>query len=88
MQILQIIVFIINCCALCFILIFVSMTMRRMERKLNATIDFMRWVKSRNDTTYIEMLYHLQSYLIEQERYEEAARVKKIIEEEMADNIL
>ena len=88
MQTLQIIVFIINCCALCFILIFVSMAMRRMERKLNATIDFMRWVKSRNDTTYIEMLYHLQSYLIEQERYEEAVRVKKIIEEEMADNIL
>ena len=43
----------------------------------------MRWVKSRNDTTYLDMLYRIQSILIREEKYEEAGRVKRIIDEEL-----
>lgn len=56
-----------------------------MERKLGETITFMRWVKLRHDTTHIYMLYRLQEILIKEERYEDAAKVKKIIDDEMSD---
>lgn len=61
----------------------VTRTVKRMEKKLDSTLNFMRWVKSRNDTTYLDMLYRIQSILIREEKYEEAGRVKRIIDEEL-----
>lgn len=80
---LQALFFIVNSFALCFLVCFVAKTVKRMEKKLDSTLNFMRWVKSRNDTTYLDMLYRIQSLLIREEKYEEAGRVKRIIDEEL-----
>lgn len=56
-----------------------------MEKKLNETINFMRWVKSRHDTTHLDMLYHFLAICIQQEKYEESAKIKKMIDEELKD---
>ena len=74
---------VVNSFALCFLTYFVIRTVKRMEKKLDSNLDFMRWVKSRNDTTYLEMLYRIQSILIREEKYEEAGKVKRIIDEEL-----
>lgn len=80
---LQALFFIVNSFALCFLVCLVTRTVKRMEKKLDSTLNFMRWVKSRNDTTYLDMLYRIQSILVQQEKYEEAGRVKRIIDEEL-----
>lgn len=80
---LQFVFFIVNIFALCFIVWFVILTVRRIERKMDETMDFMRFVKNRHDSTYLYTLYGLQNILVKEERYEEADRVKKVIEEEL-----
>lgn len=45
----------------------------------------MKWVKARHDTTYISMLYSIQQYFVKQEMYEDAARMKKVIDEELKE---
>lgn len=77
--------FIIISFALCLLVWYMQSTVKQMERKLGETIAFMRWVKSRHDTTHIYMLNRLQEILIKEERYEDAAKVKKIIDDEMSD---
>lgn len=77
--------FIINSFALCFLVWYVQSTVKRMERKLGETIAFMRWVKSRHDTTHMYTLCKFQEILIREERYEDAAKVKKMIDDEMSD---
>ncbi len=42
-------------------------------------------VKARHDTTYISMLYSIQQYFVKQEMYEDAARMKKVIDEELKE---
>lgn len=71
--------------SLCLLVWYMQSAVKRMERKLGETIAFMRWVKSRHDTTHIYMLYRLQEILIKEERYEDAAKVKKMINDEMSD---
>ncbi|WP_337646924.1 hypothetical protein [Paraprevotella clara] len=53
-----------------------------MGKRLDETINFMRWVKSRHDTTHLDMLYHILALCIQQEKYEDAAKIKKMIDEE------
>lgn len=81
--ILQSVFFIVNIFALCFIVWFVILTVRRIERKMDETMNFMRFVKTRHDSTYLYTLYGLQNILVKEERYEEADRVNKVIEEEL-----
>lgn len=77
--------FINNSFALCFLVWYVQSTVKQMEKKLCETIAFMRWVKSRHDTTHMYTLCKLQEILIKEERYEEAAKVQRIIDDEMSD---
>lgn len=77
--------FIINSFAVCFICIQSSLSQKKLERKLDETINFMRWVKARHDTAHVYTLHRLLEILIRQERYEEAEKVKKMIEQEMKD---
>ena len=84
-SIFDIILFIFNSFALAFIMYTVSVITRRMEKRLDRTIRFMRWVKARNDVTYMSMLNTMMQYFVKIEMYEDAARVKKLIEQEMKD---
>lgn len=82
---LYVLFFVVNSFALCFLVWYVQSTVRRMENRLGETITFMRWVKSRHDTTHMYTLCRFQEILIREERYEDAAKVQKMIDEEMED---
>ena len=58
---------------------------KKLETKLDRNMGFMKWVKARHDTTYISMLYSIQQYFVKQEMYEDAARMKKVIDEELKE---
>lgn len=58
---------------------------KKLETKLDRNMGFMKWVKARHDTTYISMLYSIQQYFVKQEMYEDAARLKKVIDEELKE---
>lgn len=62
-----------------------SAMIKKLETKLDRNMGFMKWVKARHDTTYISMLYSIQQYFVKQEMYEDAARMKKVIDEELKE---
>ena len=80
--ILQALFFVVNSLALCFLVWFVCRIINRMGKRLDETINFMRWVKSRHDTTHLDMLYPILALCIQQEKYEDASKIKKMIDEE------
>jgi hypothetical protein len=72
-----------NAIALGFVLIMVSRWHRRMEDKLDKIREYTRMVSECNRFIYINQLEWLKSKLTEEERYEEAAKINKCIEEEL-----
>ena len=62
-----------------------SVIIRRMERKLDRTHRFMQWVKARNYIIYMFMLQTMIQYFVKMEMYDDAAKMKKLIEEETKD---
>lgn len=72
-----------NAIALGFVLIMVSRWHRRMEDKLDEIREYTRRISDRNDVVYMNQLQWLKSKLIEEERYEEADKINKCIEEEL-----
>ncbi|WP_373123756.1 hypothetical protein [Bacteroides caccae] len=77
--------FIIISFALCLLVWYIQSTIKQMEIKLSETIAFMRWVKSRYDITRIYTLCRFQEILIKEGQYENAAKVKKILDNKMSD---
>lgn len=71
-----------NAIALGIVLIMVGRWHRRMENKLDEIIEYARRVSDRNDVVYMNQLQWLKSKLIEEERYEEANKINKCIENE------
>lgn len=71
-----------NAIALGFVLIMVSRWHRRMEDKLNEIREYTRMVSECNRLIYINQLEWLKSAMINEERYEEAAKINKCIEDE------
>ena len=71
-----------NAVALGFVLIMVSRWHRRMEDKLNEIREYTRRVSGCNRFIYINQLEWLKSAMINEERYEEAAKINKCIEDE------
>lgn len=71
-----------NACALMFTLILVSKWRRRMEDKMDKIEGYVRHVSYRNDIVYINQLSELQRLLINEERYEEADKIGKMIKDE------
>ncbi|HJF99352.1 MAG TPA: hypothetical protein K8V61_08695 [Bacteroides clarus] len=53
-----------------------------MEDKLDEIKEYTRRVSDRNDVVYMNQLQWLKSKLIEEERYEEANKINKCIENE------
>lgn len=71
-----------NAIALGIVLIMVGRWHRRMEDKLDEIREYARRVSDRNDVVYMTQLQWLKSKLIEEERYEEANKINKCIENE------
>lgn len=71
-----------NAIALGIVLIMVGRWHRRMEDKLDEIREYARRVSDRNDVVYMNQLQWLKSKLIEEERYEEANKINKCIENE------
>ena len=71
-----------NAIALGIVLIMVGRWHRRMENKLDEIREYARRVSDRNDVVYMTQLQWLKNKLIEEERYEEANKINKCIENE------
>ena len=80
--ILKIALFILNASAVAFIAIMISKWHKRMEDKLNSIQRYIHHVTDRNDIVYINQLEEIKRILIESERYEEADKINKCIEDE------
>ncbi len=80
--IIKIALFILNVSTVAFIVIMISKWHKRMEDKLNEIKEYTRRVSDRNDVVLLNQLQWLKSKLIEEERYEEADKINKCIEEE------
>lgn len=80
--IIKIALFTINSFCVCFICIAVGKWYRRMENKLDEIKEYTRRVSDRNDVIYMNQLQWMKSKLVEEERYEEADKIGKIIKDE------
>ena len=80
--IIKIALFILNVSTVAFIVIMISKWHKRMEDKLDGIKEYTRRVSDRNDVVVLNQLQWLKSKLIEEERYEEADKINKCIEEE------
>lgn len=73
----------INSFAVAFICVLISKWHRRMEDRLKDIQAYIRNMSFRNDVVYINQLMFLKKALVEEEQYEEAAKIDKRIENEV-----
>lgn len=71
-----------NATAVAIIVILISKWHKRMEEKLNSIQRYIHHVTDRNDIVYINQLESLKRELIKAERYEDAEKISKCIEQE------
>lgn len=83
--ILKIALFILNVTTVAIIVILISKWHRRMEDKLNDIKSYIQHITDRNDIVYINQLEEIKRILIESERYEDAAKISKCIEDEYSN---
>jgi hypothetical protein len=83
--ILKIALFILNVTTIAIVVILISKWRRRMEGKLNEIKSYIQHVTDRNDIVYINQLEEIKRILIESERYEDAAKISKCIEDEYSN---
>ena len=74
--------FILNATTVAIIVILISKWHKRMEDKLNSIQRYIHHVTDRNDIVYINQLESLKRELIKAERYEDAEKISKCIEQE------
>lgn len=80
--IIKIALFILNVSTVAIIVILISKWHKRMEGKLNDIKSYIQHVTDRNDIVYINQLESLKRELIKAERYEDAEKISKCIEQE------
>lgn len=78
----KIALFILNVSTVAFIVIMISKWHKRMEDKLDDIKSYIQHVTDRNDIVYINQLESLKRELIKAERYEDAEKISKCIEQE------
>lgn len=83
--ILKIALFILNVTTVAIIVILISKWHRRTEDKLNDIKSYIQHITDRNDIVYINQLEEIKRILIESERYEDAAKISKCIEDEYSN---
>lgn len=74
---------VINGLAVVFIVLYVSRAYKRMREDLNATMRHIQHVSDRNDVVYLNQLEYMKRELLQNECYEEASTVQRIINDEM-----
>ncbi len=79
----NIIIMIFNMCCVSFMCILLARWMSRIENKVQNIKSYLKKVQRRNDAIYINQLYIAREELIKEERYEEADKINKIINEEI-----
>ncbi|MCS2335470.1 UvrB/UvrC motif-containing protein [Bacteroides sp. BFG-606] len=77
--------FILNATTVAIIVILISKWHKRMEDKLNDIKSYIHHVTDRNDIVYINQLESLKKELIKAERYEDAEKIRKCIEDEYSN---
>ena len=80
--IIKIALFILNATTVAIIVILISKWHKRMEGKLNDIKSYIQHVTDRNDIVYINQLESIKRELIKAERYEDAEKISKCIEQE------
>ena len=73
----------INGLAVVSIVLYVSRAYKRMREDLNATMRHIQHVSDRNDVVYLNQLENMKRELLQNECYEEASTVQRIINDEM-----
>lgn len=73
----------INGLAVAFIASYVCRAYKRMREDLNATMRHIQHVSDRNDVVYLNQLENMKRELLQNECYEEASTVQRIINDEM-----
>lgn len=81
--IIQSIISVINVFALAFLVWFVCRICQRTEKKVDQAMERIRRISDRNDVVYLNQLETLKKDLISQERFEEASRINKMMQEEI-----
>lgn len=83
--ILKIALFILNATIVAIIVILIDKWHKRMYGKMNDIKSYIQHVTDRNDIIYINQLESLKRDLIKAERYEDAAKISKCIEDEYSN---
>lgn len=73
----------INGLAVAFISLCVCRAYKRMREDLNATMRHIQHMSDRNDVVYLNQLENMKRELLQNECYEEASTVQRIINDEM-----
>lgn len=73
----------INGLAVVFIALYVSRSYKRMKEDLHDTMKHIQHVSDRNDVVYLNQLENMKRELLQNECYEEASTVQRIINDEM-----
>lgn len=74
---------VINGLAVVSIVLYVSRAYKRMREDLNATMRHIQHMSDRNDVVYLNQLENMKRELLQNEFYEEASTVQRIINDEM-----
>lgn len=81
----QILFFAVNTFAVTAITLIVYRRVGRMEKKIDSTLRIMEYLRKRARNPYLWMLITMRDSLVNQKEYEDAAKVKEFIEEEIKD---
>lgn len=73
----------INGLAVAFVALYVCRAYKRMREDLNDTMRHIQHVSDRNDIVYLNQLENMKRELLQNECYEEASTVQRIIDAEM-----
>ena len=73
----------INGLAVAFVALYVCRAYKRMREDLHDTMKKIQHVSDRNDVVYLNQLEFMKRELLQNERYEEASTVQRIINDEM-----
>lgn len=74
---------VINGLAVVSIVLYVSRAYKRMREDLNATMRHIQHMSDRNDVVYLNQLENMKREPLQNECYEEASTVQRIINDEM-----
>lgn len=74
---------VINGLAVAFIALYICRAYKRMREDLNATMRHIQHMSDRNDVVYLNQLENMKRELLQNECYEEASTVQRIIGAEM-----